>query len=773
MLRASLGTMTAALLMGASSTIALTAAGAQVTANDASTLTAAPVAPTAATPAAPNTAPPDTVGLGDIVVTAQKRATSLQKTPIAITAVEGDTLQKAQIHTLTEVKNLVPAMQMGDNSGYAQITIRGIGISAFVPGAESAVALNVNEAYVSRPIAQLTGLYDVSSLEALRGPQGTLFGRNATAGAINITTTRPTDTWSGYGRVTVGNYAAVNAEGAVGGPIISDTLLFRIAGFIDKHDGYGRNLVTGNPVDDMDSRGVRGTLLFKPTSSIKATIIADYFKESDHNAALHYFGATGLTGLPGATGIAPTFITQGGYAPTNIQDMAAGTDSKFRLRTSSVTGILEWASGPFGLKSITAYRDQNSLSLTPLDGGSTNNAFYLSGEPAHQFSEELQAHYDTRRLHLTGGLYYFHEFDSSSPGVAAFKYSVLSGAFGLPPIPASQDYFVNFVQIGGRIRTTAKAVFGEASYEILDGLTLTGGLRYSNEKKTDQPQNAISLTQPFFFGIPQPPINYTLSKTFNSTTPKLGIQYQLTPKTLVYATYAKGFKSGGFDITTAAPAFAPEKLTDIEGGIKTTLFDNKLRLALSGFHYDYSNLQVLQVIGTQEITTNAGSAKIYGGELEATALLTPSLQINGAASWLHARYSHYIGPSAAQPLFASFDFAGKRLNNAPDFSGNIGATYTWELTKGSLALRGTAEYTTKFYFSPDNIDILGQNGFVKGDAFLTYTSVANWHVTGFVRNISNINTKVSGVVNSPLIGSPARGGVSPPRTFGVEVGYKF
>lgn len=733
--------------------------------------------------------PPNAV-LGDIVVTAQKRSTSLQKTPISITAVEGDTLQKAQIRSLVEVKNLVPAMQMGDNGGYAQITIRGIGISSFVPGADSAVALNMNEVYVSRPIAQLTGLYDVASLEALRGPQGTLYGRNATAGSINIATARPTDEWSGYGRVAVGSFNAVNVEGAVGGPIAGDMLMVRVAGFIDKRSGYGRNLVTGNDVGDLNSRGIRGTIVFQPAPNLKATIIADYFKQNDHNAGIHYFGAAGTANLPGASGVVPLFIRQGGYTVVAGQDVAAGRDSKFRLRTTSVTGILEWSLGAFSVKSISGYRDQNSFALAPLDAGSTDNAFYVSGEPAHQFSEEIQLHYDTDRLHLTGGVYYFDEKDSSSPGNAAFKYSVVAPGQGLPP--KAQDYFVDFVEIGGTLRTTAKAIFGEASYEVIDGLTLIGGIRYSKEKKVHEPRNAgpgvlkAGWGTPWMLGDPQPAINFRRVKTFTSTTPKLGLQYELTPKTLLYATYAKGFKSGGFDVTTTGPAFEPEKVTDYEGGIKTTLFDNKLRLAVSGFYYDYSNLQVLQLIGLAQVTQNAGSAKVYGGELEFTALVTPELQVNGATSLLHARYKQYCGPSSIQtklllpagvcqavPSAGVANFSGRRLSNSPDFSGNIGATYTWSLPQGNLALRGEMNYTTKFYFSPDNIDILGQKGFVKENAFLTYTSNAGWHMTAFIRNIGNITTKVSGNVNSAVVGSPARGSVAPPRTYGMELGYKF
>lgn len=334
-------------------------------------------------------------GLEDIIVTAEKRSTSLQKTAISITALNGDMLQKAQIRTLTEVKSLVPGMQMGETDGYAQITIRGIGIANFVPGADSAVALNLNDVYVSRPIAQLTGLYDISSLEALRGPQGTLFGRNATAGAINISTTRPTDTWSGYGRVTVGNYRAVNVEGAVGGPIAGDMLNVRIAGFMDKHNGYGRNESTGNQVANKDAWGVRGTLVFEPSPDFKATVIAEYYKQSDNGAALHYMGAAGLVDLPGTSGLPILSIQQGGFVTTNRQNTATTLDSKFRLRTTAVTGILEWSQGPFGIKSITGYRDQNSFTQSPLDDGSTANGFFIAGEPAHQFSEELQFHYNT------------------------------------------------------------------------------------------------------------------------------------------------------------------------------------------------------------------------------------------------------------------------------------------------------------------------------------------------------------------------------------------
>ncbi|MFD2497741.1 TonB-dependent receptor plug domain-containing protein [Rhizorhabdus histidinilytica] len=300
-----------------------------------------------------------TTGLQDIIVTAERRSSSAQRTPVAVTALSADTLVAAQVRTLTDMQQLVPAFKMGENDGYAQLTIRGIGSSGFVPTAEGAVAVNLNDVYVSRPIAQLAGMYDIASVEVLKGPQGTLYGRNATAGSVNMSTARPTNEWSGFGRVLVGNYRALNVEGAVGGALVEDRILVRVAGFMDKHDGYGKNLVTGNDVSDKDAWGVRATVVVKPTENLTGTLIYEHYKQSDNGAALHYFGAAGLTGLPGALGTPPVFQQLGGYAASDVQDIAAPRDSKFRLRIDAVTGILEWNLGDFQLKSITGYRDQN------------------------------------------------------------------------------------------------------------------------------------------------------------------------------------------------------------------------------------------------------------------------------------------------------------------------------------------------------------------------------------------------------------------------------
>ena len=722
-------------------------------------------------------------GVPDIIVTAEKRSTSLQRTPISVTAVSGELLQQQQIRTLVDVQALVPGVKIGDNNGYAQITVRGVGVSGFHPASDSAVAVNVNDVYIARPIAQLTSMFDVSSLEVLRGPQGTLYGRNATAGAVNITTARPTDQWSGFARGTYGNFSAINFEGAVGGPIAGDTLLLRLAAFIDKNDGRAKNLVTGDGVDDRNARGIRGTLVVAPLPSVKATLIGERYFERDHANARHYFGADRDIGGPGVYPSLPTSQTLGGYVAPDLRDIAAGIDPQFRLVTTALTGILEWSHGPFAVKSITGWRKTKSDQMTSLDGGSVLIEFNHTGERAEQVSEELQLHYDTPRLHATSGLYYFHENDFATPGAVYIN----KGIFGL-----AAGQFANVLTQAGRLRTDAYAVFGQASYEIADGLSLTAGLRYSKEKKHLESYHLLDLSlsraytynpsNPFYDPTPLPPAAAVAdpNATFDSVTPKFSISYQATPRILLYATYAKGFKSGNFDTIDTSPAYRPEKLTDYEGGIKFSTADSRLRVNLSAFYYDYSDLQVAQVVNLATITSNAGRSHVYGSELESTFAPRDNWTLGLNLTYLHARYVQYSGPDGARPFLvdstgapANVDFSGNRLNNAPDFTAHMFVEKRWAAFTGEIALRGEGDYSSRFYFTPGNYALLSQGAFGKANAFLSYTDDKGWRVTAFVRNLTNKITKTSANVNAALNGAAIEGSIAPPRTYGIELGYKF
>ena len=726
---------------------------------------AAPTSGAAAVPA------PSGAAIPEVIVTAEKRSTNLQRTPIAVTALNSATLNENQVRNLEDIQNIVPNFKMGDSQGVAQITIRGVGSSTFIPGSEGAVAVNLDEVYVSRNVAQLAGLFDVSDIEVLRGPQGTLYGRNATAGSVNITTGQPTASPSGYGRISFGNYGEVRLETAISGPVIDNRLTVRLAAFRETHDGYGRNTVTGTSVDDKDDYGLRGTIVAKPVEHVKATLIAEYTKEDDHSGAFHYLGSVGETGLAGSVGTPPLFQTLGGYAPSNVRDVANGLDTQFHLRTAAVTGILEYDRGPFSVKSITGYRDQKVFSAFDIDGGSTPNYLVFQGEPANQFSEELQGHYDTARVHVTAGAYYFHEKDDAFPLEAIVSTTILHGVTGIN-YPSS--YFVDFGTFDANLITNAGAGFLQGTYQVTDELSLTAGVRYSAETKHEIQEDRIDPITPFTGSNTVPQGVDVPSKTFYSTTPKFGIQYQFTPKTLLYASYSKGFKSGGFDVTVTNPQpYRPEKLTDYEVGLKTTALDNRFRANISGFYYDYTDLQVLQLNGFTAQTENAATAHDYGMEGDFTFRVTPPLQLDATVALTHARYDSYVGPDPARPLLATVDVSGHALDNAPDYQATVGGQYTFELPRGRLTVRGQAEYSSRYYFSPANLNIISQSAYVKGDLFATYRPDANWEFTAYLKNVSDKTTRTSALAGTALVGSPVLGSLAPPRLVGGELQYKF
>lgn len=724
-----------------------------------------------------------TVALEDIVVTAEKRSTSLQRTPIAVTAISGEKLRDQQVRDLRDIQANVPNFTMGDSQGRPQISIRGVGSSTFSVAVEGQVAVNLNEVYIASALSHQTGLFDVSSLEVLRGPQGTLYGRNATAGAVNITTTRPTDELSGFLDTTIGNYGQIRVEGAIGGALDdSGKLLVRVAGLRDTHNGYGRNLVTGSDVDDLDAYGVRGTVVFKPTDNFQATVIGEYYNQDDQSGQYHYFGAAGLSGVPGATGVGPLIFLSNGFVPTDKRDIAFPFDLPHTLSSLALTGILDWkSSGPVSVKLISGYRDQESTSAGTIDGGSVANTRSFGESDQYQLSQEVQVLYDTDRLRATAGAYYFYE-DFDLQNVFTFS-SLLMSRLG---VKASTP-FTRFLTQDGFFNTEAYAGFGQATFDVTPELSITAGIRYSRETKEFVNGFGVQPTTPFPSDAPKPPLVVAPDVTFSAWTPKFGIQYQLN-STLLYASYSKGFKSGGFSNGSAnLIPFKPEKLTSYEVGVKTTFADGRIRANMAGFYYDYTDLQVTQVVGAALRTSNAATARVYGIEGEFNFLLSKQFQVNANAAWTHARYGKYCGSDGARPNIitpstcavngvlpgATADFGGNALFNAPDWRGFVAAQYTHAIGRGDLIFRGELEYVSRIYFAPNNFDFLSQGPNAKVNLSVAYKPDERWTIKAFVRNLGDKTTKTSSLVASPLVGSPILGSLAPPRLFGGQISYKF
>lgn len=728
--------------------------------------------------------------VGDIVVTAQKRSESLQRVPLAITAVTGAELARGQIHDLQGVAQSVPNLNFGQQLGEAKIALRGIGLENISAGAEGSIAFHLDGVFLSRSITALASFYDVQQVEVLRGPQGTLYGRNATGGAININTREPTQKLSGYLSLTAGNYGRITAEGAVSGALVPDLLAVRIAFQTQNHDGYGINTATGNRIDDLNSRAIRGTLLFTPTDRLSVNVKADYFHDNDHAGGYHPLGGGGFS-APGVP-IIPIGLRLGATFPTSIRDLSNDADPTNFLEFWGVSGKVSYdLSDNVQVSSLTAYRSTSNNSFTDLDGTRLFLTKQIVAEKATQFSEELQLSGKSDRFNWLLGFFYFHEKDN---GVDADPFDPGSTlGFGTP------GFIVAGYRAGGFIKTDALAGFGQASYEIVSKLRLTLGARYSTELKTDHDEFAFDVTNAYVPGtLATPQFTADRNKRFNSFTPRVALDYQATPDLLLYASWSKGFKSGTYNLGSLQPPVQPEKISAFEGGIKSRLFDRRLRMNLAGFYYDYKDLQIGKVVNAQPLLENAATATIYGLEVELQAQVTPRFELNANGSWLHARFNRYVSADPARPFGDSstfvdasgnylpgataatpgatpaFNLSGNSLSQSPNFTAFVGAQYGIPSRLGQFTLRGEVAWRDRVYFTPFNLPYVSQAPNTRLNAFINWIADdEHWTGSLFVKNLTNKTVISNAIVSSAIVGFPINGYLEEPRTYGITLGYKF
>ncbi len=717
-----------------------------------------------AVPAVDQTAGPDTAEIGEIIVTAQKREERLQDVPAAVSAIGGDALQERNITNLIDIQTLVPNLNIQQRESSGAVTIRGIGFDVLNPGAEGSVAVHTDGVVAARPAAALVGLYDLSRVEIARGPQGTLYGRNATGGALNIITRKPTRTPEGYVNLTVGNYDAISIEGAIGGPLTSN-LAARVAFRTEDRDGFGTNLFDGSDIEDLNTRAFRAQLAFDPTDTLSFVLSYDYFRERDNAFVQHYGGpVTGVCSIRCG-------INNGGQVSPDERDVNQNTPSSNRRKyqTLALTGTLD-LSDDVRLTSITGYRDGMNFWRGDLDATSANLSDVDRIEDTEQFSEELQLSGDIGALEWLIGGFYFHERNDAS-GTANFV---------TPPVPIGRFFTT------GVITTDAYAGFGQATYNITDALRATVGARYSHERKriTDEVLSVVNAPSAS---------RAEASVSYNAFTPKLGLEYHFDDDRMIFINAQKGFKSGSFAVGAVSPAFDPEEVWSYEGGIKAQWFNRRLTTNLNVFHYDYSNLQVGLVRGTILTIDNAGSADVDGVELELRGAITDRFSIDATGSWLNARFADFCIVDPARPIFVPNaanptcipatpplpgqvprQLAGNSIAQSPEWSGNFGAEYALPLANGELTLRGEVYLSSKVYFSAFNLETNSQDAYALGNLFATWRSDNDaWNVTGFVRNVGDKQVRAGSFVTTGLVGSIVATTLLPPRTYGVTVGRKF
>ncbi|MDT8397766.1 MAG: TonB-dependent receptor [Pseudomonadales bacterium] len=547
--------------------------------------------------------------ISEIVITATKREQNLQDVSTAVTAIGGDRLDSAQVHDLEDLQQLVPGITIGNDFNMAKIFVRGVGANTSTTGSETGVAFHVDGAVVARGEAQLTSLFDVERIEVLRGPQGTLFGRNTTGGAINVITGKPTQEFEGYARVTGGRFDQIFTEGAVSGPLTDDgTLLGRIAFKTQDRDGFGENPVTGSEVDNLERRMARAHLQYTPSDRLDFLLTGEYFRQDDASGALK-FQREAFPGVPQLF-----FLGEGGVA-TRRRDIAGEFDPSTDTRTWALTGTTNFQlTDNFSITNILNYRDFETSITQDLDLSAVVNSLGTTGQnttvqrrdiDSEQFSTEFQFKYQNDWLDGIFGIFYFNEdqqpVDTVGLGPRLGQPVVLDTLANLPVFPpigptglevdsafvtpsgafdtahaldlcniANRENSLGNIELAPKrvcvktnLNTDSLALFSQWRVNMgkfingLDSVTLKLGGRYTTEKRKSANASLVVARNGLGPVISQTFEGSRNEDTFNDFTPEIGLEWQATSDMMLYYTYSEGFKAGAGENSTSVVSTDP------------------------------------------------------------------------------------------------------------------------------------------------------------------------------------------------------------------------
>jgi len=660
-------------------------------------------------------------------------------------------------------------MAFSNNYGQVRITLRGLSFQDLATqGGEPRVAYHVDGAFFGMSGDIGGTFYDIERVEVNRGPQGTLFGRNAVAGTVNLVTRNPTDTLSGYLNAEVGNYSTANVDGAISGPLgggFSGRLAFQTR----NHSGYEYNVPNKVDVNNQNTQAFRGKLKYDQGGDFTAVLTADYFRERDRDGPLDI-----RTIVPGTVRLTETAFG------AVFHDGNPRHDFSGKLQTTAKTSYgvtldAKLALGNnFSLVSLTNYRHSDFL-YHYTDGSNIVLIDTIKGaELAKQFSQELRLEKDFDRGNFVVGGNYYHQ-NYSMDSVNATR-GALGGLIGFPPGSFLANGYAQGFTLGGNVKTNALAGFGQLTYEITDSTKVIVGARYSWEKKQLSDNFFdFDLLTPFNPNYVHTGGGISDSVSYKNFSPRVTLEQKLGPGQLIYATFAKGFKSGGYNVSAPGdPAYLPEKLTDYEAGFKLDLLDRKLRVNGAGFYYDYKNMQVVVAQTTSNRNVNAASSKIYGAEFEITAVPVPRLQLDAAIALLHSEFKKFDTLIPFNPAAGQVSLAGNRLPFTPKYTLSYGAQYTFDTSIGAITVRGDGQTKGQTYFDQFNIPSNSEGTYTILNASITWNdSDDRFSATAFVKNITNELVLNGTFMGGGLIGFPLNGRWDPPRTYGARFGVKF
>jgi len=695
-------------------------------------------------------------GIADIVVTAQRRNESMQQVPIAITALSADDLSRRGLGQSNELVAAVPGLEFNPSGGNgATPFIRGVGATNLSTGFESPVAIYLDDAYVGAPPAGFFSLGSISSVEILKGPQGTLFGRNATGGVIQVRTKNPSQTASGNVQAGYGNYDTFSGNMYLNTPL-TDTLAVNLAvDGLDQRNGYGRNLTTGLDIHLRSYYSLRSKALWAPSGATTVLFTASYSF------------AKGDSGLNTAT--LPGSVNVGGGLDVGRYNSSGGLPADgSRDKETAASLKIDHDFGEVKLTSISAARNIRYFYSVDQDGSIPFVAHSALTANTDVRSQEIHlASSNDSALTWLVGLYYFHSRAAPDPLIA-------DGSSQAPFAATVTNDHQNLNSYSG---------FADATYKLDSGLSLTLGVRYTKddyqlEGTRDRVTAAGAVTRTVV----------SAHSSFSKFTYRGVLAYQIDRDAMLYLSRSRGFKSGGYNLfaPTGAPV-APEILDATEAGFKTEWLGRRLRINGSAFNYDYTNLQVTQVIVGGTITLNAGKAHIWGGELDFETVPFKNLSVSGGISLQRGRYTDFpAGPfyvpnpqpcppaaPVATPLTGgnracSLDLKGRSTVQTPPVTLSLATTYTMPTASGDFGVNASYYYNDGFYW--DAANQLKSSSYSLLNASLSWTSVDHqWNASIWGKNLGN--TYYQGFAALTALRSQA--GAAPPRTYGVTIGVNF
>ncbi len=693
-------------------------------------------------------------GLGDIIVTAQKREQSLQKTALAVSVLGAGALENDRIVDFGQVGARIPGFSMSQPiKTQTTIAIRGAGSVEDSAGADQAVGVFIDDVYMGNPSTFDFDLFDLERIEILRGPQGTIFGKNVVGGALNIITRNPGDEVVAKTEVTLGRFNRFDVRGSLSGPLVEDELSGLISFSSRSSDGYTFNTFTGKRLDQDDQVSGRAKLRWTPGDRIEVLVGGDYSRDKSYGISRIYLGPA----LP----VVGT-ITEPGRVS---QDLDGGYDRTMWGANARISYKLDQGE----IVSVTAYRESQHNTATDADGTPFPAVHFTDIDAdIKQFSQELRLSNKIGDLDYIAGIYYFFNDYAriESLHLEGPPGSFLDTVAGIP-----------FPEIlGQRIKTKSYAAFLQGTYHVADAIRLTAGARYTWEKKYG---NTVCILPGLQCGEVY---DVAVSKHWSAVTPKFTIDADLADGIFGYATVSRGFKSGGFASGFELPAsaevpFDPEYAWNYELGLKTRFFDNRLQVNIAGYYVDYTDLQVRFFNGTgQTIVGNSGSSTNKGVEIEMVALPARGLDL-----WLN--YAYQKG-KYKELVLEGEDFGGNTTIFTPKHSLSFGASYTLETAGGSeIKFSGDYTYKSLAYTTPENDPLQGTkyDGIVNASISYTFPN-KQWEIQLWGKNLTNervrLGTSRFGLfvlpVNDFLNGEPSyQSHFGPPTTWGVTVRANF